>query len=244
MISVKGLEERVERALAEFVEAAKSAFGNELLSVVLFGSAAEGALRATSDVNLILVLRSFDRKAADAIHEALQAGNAQIGLQVMFLLEQEIAVAAEAFAVKFSDILTRRRVLWGSDPFVDCEVSRHSTVSRVRQVLMNTKLRLRERYVAVSARPERLVAMLAESAGSLRSAAHSLLKLEGKPAASPREALRHVAGDIGDGKWQRILDLVSEARSGALVQPEDAAIATFGLMELCDVMLQRVAKLS
>jgi predicted nucleotidyltransferase len=36
----------VARVLAEFVDAARGAFGDELVSVVLYGSAAEGALRA------------------------------------------------------------------------------------------------------------------------------------------------------------------------------------------------------
>ena len=45
------------RILDEFVEAARAAFGPDLHSVVLFGSAAEGALRPTSDINLILVTR-------------------------------------------------------------------------------------------------------------------------------------------------------------------------------------------
>ncbi len=41
------------------VDAARRAFGDDLRSIVLFGSAAEGRLRATSDVNLMLVLRRF-----------------------------------------------------------------------------------------------------------------------------------------------------------------------------------------
>jgi hypothetical protein len=56
-------------------ESARAAFGDDLVSVLLYGSAAEGALRATSDVNVILVLSSFvpakaDRLAAQLRHDA------------------------------------------------------------------------------------------------------------------------------------------------------------------------------
>jgi predicted nucleotidyltransferase len=48
----------------EFVAAARDAFGDQLVSVVLYGSAAEGALRATSDVNVLVVLRASAHKRA------------------------------------------------------------------------------------------------------------------------------------------------------------------------------------
>ena len=50
------LPEQVSRVLTEFVAAAQAAFAADLRSIILFGSAAEGRLRATSDVNLLLLL--------------------------------------------------------------------------------------------------------------------------------------------------------------------------------------------
>src|SRR5438105_14027330 len=46
----------VSQALEGFVEAARAAFGTNLVSVTLYGSGAEGRIRASSDVNLIVVL--------------------------------------------------------------------------------------------------------------------------------------------------------------------------------------------
>jgi len=50
--------EAVESVLAELVAAARSAFADALVSVVLFGSAAEGRLRPASDVNLLILLKT------------------------------------------------------------------------------------------------------------------------------------------------------------------------------------------
>ena len=55
-----GLPENVERVLEGFVQSAQTAFGTDLISVVLYGSAAEGRMRSTSDVNVIVVLSRFD----------------------------------------------------------------------------------------------------------------------------------------------------------------------------------------
>jgi predicted nucleotidyltransferase len=46
----------VDRILRDFTETAYHALGSDLHSIVLYGSAAEGRLRPTSDVNVILLM--------------------------------------------------------------------------------------------------------------------------------------------------------------------------------------------
>ena len=86
----RDLPRDIARVLADFVDAAREAFGDDLFSVILYGSAAEGALRPTSDVNVILVLRAFDRAKADRFRGPLQVAEAAIQLAAMFLLQEEI----------------------------------------------------------------------------------------------------------------------------------------------------------
>src|SRR5690349_14915002 len=132
--SVLGLPDTVARALDDFLEAAKRSLGDELQAAVLYGSAADATMRASSDVNLILVLSAFDRSRIDALREALRFATAVIRLKVMFLLESELVPAVQAFAVKFADVLRRRRVLLGHDPFERVVIPRAAMVVRLKQV--------------------------------------------------------------------------------------------------------------
>ena len=70
--------------LSEFTAAAQQAFAEDLLSVVLFGSAAEGRLRAASDVNVVLALRHVDPNKLKAIGEVYPFAHAAIRLSAMF----------------------------------------------------------------------------------------------------------------------------------------------------------------
>src|SRR5206468_3891118 len=63
------LPDRVRQVLDGIVDAARRAFGDDLRSVVLYGSAAEGRLRATSDVNVMFVLARFDETKANHFRE-------------------------------------------------------------------------------------------------------------------------------------------------------------------------------
>jgi predicted nucleotidyltransferase len=194
----------VAAVLKTLLATAADSLGSELRSVVLFGSAAEGRLRATSDVNLVFVLTRFDQAKIDPVREALRAAHAAARVSVMFLLSSEVNDAAEVFAVKFADIARRRRVLYGEDVFANLTASRSSRIQRLRQILLNQILRLRERYAFTSLREEQLALVIAEAAGALRSAAATILELSGVAVPGPREALLRVAQDLG-GRWDRAL---------------------------------------
>jgi predicted nucleotidyltransferase len=146
-IPLPNLPTQVSRVLTDFVTAAQTAFANDLRAVVLFGSAAEGRLRATSDVNLLIVLSNFDEARAGELRNPLRVAQAAIRLSPMFILEAELPSAVTAFAEKFSDILRRRKVLVGPDPFVGVKIPRETLMTRLDQVLLNLTLRLRETYV-------------------------------------------------------------------------------------------------
>ena len=242
---INTLPPNVVRVLTGFVEQARSAFANDLRAVVLYGSGAEGKLRPTSDVNLLLVLSAFDQQKADQLREPLRLAEAAIRLRAMFLLESEVGPAMEAFAVKFADIMRRRRVLYGDDPFAGISISRDDSIVRLKQILLNLTLRLREAYIARGLREEQLVAMIADMAGPLRSCAATLLELEGKPVESPKEALHQVAASLPDGAARTDeISRISEARQERTLAPGLAAPTLFHLIELARSMRTRAEALS
>ncbi|MSP38652.1 MAG: nucleotidyltransferase domain-containing protein [Deltaproteobacteria bacterium] len=173
------LPAQVASVLKEFIEAAQSVFAQDLKSIVLFGSAAEGRLRATSDVNVMLLLTTFDASRAETLRQPLRVAQAAIRLSPMFITDSELPAAVTAFAEKFSDILRRRKILFGTDPFVGITIPREVVIARLDQVLLNLVLRLREAYVMRGLREEQLALAVAEAAGPLRSTAATLLELQG-----------------------------------------------------------------
>jgi predicted nucleotidyltransferase len=239
----RGLPEAVERGLEAFVAAAVEALGDTLRAVVLYGSAAWGRLRATSDVNLILVLSRFDLERVDRLREPLRIAGAAIRLAPMLVLEAELPALVEAFPEKVADVLRRRRVLVGRDPFDGAAVAPAALAARLRQVLLNLTLRLRERYVSRSLREEQAARIVAEAAGPLRSAAATLLALEGTHADSPRAALEQVAASLGDPGWTDVLAAMSRAREGGRLPPGTAAPALARLADLAGRLHDRARAL-
>ncbi|HYM76292.1 MAG TPA: nucleotidyltransferase domain-containing protein [Candidatus Dormibacteraeota bacterium] len=233
------LPANVQQILSGFLAGAQRAFGEDLLSAVLFGSAADGSLRKSSDVNLILVLRRYDPARAQQVRNDLATAEAAILLRVMFLVEDEIPAACEAFAQKFSDILRRRVVLLGPDPFDGVSVPHAAQVGRLRQVLLNLLLRLREIHAAHQSGSRSTLNMLADSTGALRSSAVLLLQLEGRGAAKPKQALVNVAEQVAPGKYSAPLAKLSQLRETAALSDADAHEVMIAMMELAAAMHQR-----
>ena len=228
------LPEEIQRHLDVFVAAAQTAFGDDLAAAVLFGSAADGQLRATSDVNLLLLLKRFTPQAADTLRGPLRMAHAAIDLQVMFLLDSELTQAADAFAVKFADIIARHRVLLGNDPFASLHTSRDAVLRRLRQVLLNQQVRMRERYMLLSLNEEQLAGAIADAAGPLRSAAASLAQLEGRSAQSGKQALEAFVDQLGEPALHVALQAMSKARETARLAPGQALPAFTSLMTITE----------
>jgi hypothetical protein len=210
--TIHDLPEQVARIIQEVVDSATQALGDTLRSIVLFGSAAENRLRSTSDVNLLIVLTRFEPASVDRMRPVLQRGHAAVRLVVMWLVDEEVPAAAEAFAVKFADVTRRHRVLFGSDPFEGLTIPRRAAIGRVRQVLLNLVLRLRASYALDRDREERLTMVIADTIGPLRASAAEILDLEGASAPTAREALQRLAAEWEPARAEALLNAVHTAR--------------------------------
>lgn len=237
------LPEDVRRVIDSLVESARGAFGDSLRSVVLYGSGAEGRLRATSDVNMLFVLTRFD-SSADAFREPYRFAQAAANVAAMFVLESELEEAGEAFAQKFADIARRHVVLFGADVVSRLTIPRAALVRRLRQVLLNLTIRLREAYVEHSLREEQCAITVAEAAAPLRTSAASILELEGQSELPPKEALETLVGELGRPEFGELLQQLSEAREQRMLPAGRAAEILLDTLELARALHERASQLA
>jgi hypothetical protein len=158
----------------------------------------------------------------------------------MFILDSEIALASEAFALKFFDVSARHRVLWGSDPFAGLVIDRDSAKRRLRQVLINLTLRLREHRALSGVFPEQLALMAADAVGPLRAACALVLSLETGAVVHPRDALIAVAAAGGK---EAALAAITEARETGRVPAVGASAAIQAAIDLAALVATRAEAL-
>lgn len=233
----------VQKVLESFVETLRRNRGSDLSLIVLYGSAAEGRLRRTSDINVIVVLRRFDRDTINPVREAVRTAYAAVRLTAMFLLEDEMASAVDAFAVKFADIMHRRKVLFGEDPFSKLRPHREAEKARLKQVLLNLTLRLRQNYVMHSLRDEQITKTLAETAGPLRACAATLVRLQGGPTEPPKESLERWVTKHGGHNWDDIPSNLTRSRHERALSTDVSSATLIKIIEVLRAMQGEVETL-
>jgi predicted nucleotidyltransferase len=237
------LPDRIRQVLDDIVGAARRAFGDDLRSIVLYGSAAEGRLRATSDVNVMFVLGRFDESKANDFREPFRFACAAADVNAMFVLDKELELAAREFAQRFADMQRRHVMLFGDDPIATLSISREALVRRLQQTLLNLTIRLREMYIQRSLREEQCAATIADATGPLRAAAASILELEGRGTLAPKEALYTFVHDLGPSDFIDLLPHLSEAREKRVLPPGRAPDLLYTMVELASVLHQRAMAL-
>lgn len=112
-----------EQVLTEFVQKLRQGSGENLVSVVLYGSAAEGEFHPEySDLNLLCVLRDTSFAALAKIFEAVEWWRRKKHHLPLVVTVQELKDSADVFSIEFIDMKQRYRVFYGEDVLRDLQV--------------------------------------------------------------------------------------------------------------------------
>src|SRR6185295_10226169 len=113
-----------ERDVQRLVDSLRSALGDQLQSIVLFGSLASGDFRTDrSNVNILIVADlSFDtlERLAGPFKAWVKKGH----VLPVLVESRDLARFARAFPIEFLDMLEQHRVLQGEDPLHGLTVDR------------------------------------------------------------------------------------------------------------------------
>ncbi|MEN3335568.1 MAG: hypothetical protein V7641_4933 [Blastocatellia bacterium] len=169
--------------LKRLVDALAAAHGDNLKSVVLYGSSVvSGLLDDDVSKKVLVVLDDIaptDLQVAHPVAEEWRlAGNP---LPVYFTTE-EIADAADVFPVEFIDMSQVRHVLYGKDPFDHLDIQTHNLRHQLEYELRAKLLRLRQMYITTRHNPARLAELMANSLDSFAVLFRHVLATMGKDA--------------------------------------------------------------
>src|SRR5262245_34851217 len=178
----------VQEALNGLVGDLRATHGDNLASVVLYGSAASGDhIELRSDYNLLIALNRItpeDLRLSQApMREWQRLGHP---LPVYFTVE-ELSDAGDVFPIEFHQMANARIVLYGKDPFEVVKLSdanlRHQTEYELRSKL----IQLRRLYIPASTSIERLCDLMGDSLASFAALFRAVLLLHGQhaPVAKP-----------------------------------------------------------
>ena len=182
----------VQEALNHLVEDLRATHGDNLASVVLYGSAAAGDhVELRSDYNLLIALARItpeDLRAAQApMREWQRLGHP---LPVYFTVG-ELRDAADVFPIEFYQMEKARVVLYGADPFGFVQLTDANLRRQAEYELRSKLIQLRRLYIPASISAARLSALMSDSLASFAALFRAVLMLMGQePPVSKPDCVR------------------------------------------------------
>ncbi len=222
--------------LNSFVDIVKQKLDGDLISVILFGSAAENRMRPQSDINLLVILKSCQLETLNKINTEYREQRGLNKLTCLFLEKKELPAAYVSFPIKFLDISRRSQVLFGENIIPQIKIDPVHLKFQLQQTILNLRIRLRERYTVASLREEQLVNIMNEFSGPLRSCAFSIADIAGNSPKNPKTAMASFLETHFPDRAQKLAQTISTIREASGLSHEQIVPALIDYFEILEKM--------
>lgn len=207
----------------------RTTFGDDLRSVVVFGSVPRGeSIPGVSDLNVLVLLDSMASatlvRAAPLLMQWIRQGNTPPYIYSW----DEWSGMRETFAIEIADMNDAREVMWGADPISTDAVMYTGLRLQTEREARDTLLQLRFRLMVNANNPTEIGALLLSGIPSFTAYMRATLRLVGEsPGLSTRPVIERTA---------RVID----ADPAAMLACHDARRAHEGFqVPLTDSLVER-----
>jgi predicted nucleotidyltransferase len=173
----------MDKLLDELVSRLKRAYGQDLVSVILYGSAAAGEFHEKfSDLNVLCVLKSIGLAELEKGEKAVGWWRKQKQPLPLFLSMEEVEDSQDAFPIEFLDIQHNHRILHGEDVVAKIAIKTPQHRRQVEHEIRSMLLRLRERYLGLQRNKKEVARLMLDSLPSFSTLFRHVLILAGAEA--------------------------------------------------------------
>jgi hypothetical protein len=187
-----------EKQINEFISRLRLASGENLESVILYGSAADGEFHPDfSNVNLLCVLRETSFAALVAIAPTVEWWTKQKHHEPLILTHEELENSTDVFSIELLDMQHRHRILFGGDVLSGLKIPMHLHRAQLEYELREKLILLRERLLLAVNDKKQLWELMLHSLSTFTTLfRHGLIALGATPPKEKRETIQELAARI------------------------------------------------
>lgn len=209
-----------DRNLKRLVGDLRRLYGGDLLSVILYGSAARGDHAGrSSDLNVLVVLRDLELDFLERAGPVAARWTRKGHPPMLFFTPALIEESRDVFPMEFLDIREAHRVLEGEDFFGNVQVVRENMRLQCEGELKGKMIQLRERFLLAHRKRKELAAILTRTFAGIMTVCRGVLRLadDSTPAANEAVIQRICQRfDLEDAPFRRVVAMKRGEPAGTL----------------------------
>jgi len=218
--------------LEELVAQLQKVYGEQLRTVVLYGSAAAGEhIPKRSDYNVLVIVDELTmqhmRSEASVARAWAEAGNPP----PLTLTLTEWRGSADIFPMEYADILERHRVLYGRPPFDGIAVDRDYLRLQLEHEAMGKLLKLRQGILGAGGSEKAQIDLLAASLSTIMVIFRAVERLHGGAPSTDYEQLSRDVGRRVGFDAEPFARVVRHVRGAAKIGSADVAGVMGGYLD-------------
>ena len=189
----------------------KGLFGEDLVSVILYGSAASGDyIHGKSDINFMIVLSEKGIDSLDRTFEVIAKWRKRNVATPLFLTEAYVMTSGDVFPIEYLNFQNTYELVYGKDILKDLSFDREFLRMQCEKEVKGKLLLLREAFLESQGKARCLQQLIAQSVGAFVAIFNGLLHLKGKELPhQKREVIKQVchAFDMDSALFEKLLDV-------------------------------------
>lgn len=170
----------MEKILNNFVDNLKELFNDRLTSVFLYGSRATEDFAKTADLNVMVIIKDLSSADLKLAHNTIKPFEKIKNPLPIFMDRTEWFNSCDVFAIEYSDIKDRNKILHGEDLASGLFVDKKELRLQCEREVKNLLIRLRQSYLAKTSDKNALKNLIKLSSKSFMVIFRTILKLTNK----------------------------------------------------------------
>ena len=171
----------MQNILTDLTARLKDLFGNELLALILYGSAARGTYRkGVSDINVLVLLEKSSPEKILEMGRNIKTFLLKHRLNPRVMTRDEFLSSCDVFPLEYSDILEAHQILYGDAEILNIEISRTHLRYQMEEKLRGAVGDLRYMLLASGGSEKELLKLLSRWTGLCETIFRGLLRLKGE----------------------------------------------------------------
>jgi len=189
------IPDKPEEIFQEFTADCRQIFGEDLVSIIVYGSAARGEyIPKKSDVNFLIILSNAGIERFHAAQDTIHKWGKRRVAVPLFLTEEYIHNSLDSFPIEFLNISSHYSVVFGKDVFADITISREDLRLQLEREMKGKLLNLRQAYFQAAGDPKSAALLIRDSFGTFLSLFPAVLFLKNESISqNTRENIKRVS---------------------------------------------------
>ena len=184
------IPEKPEEIFEELISDYKSVFGSELVSMIIYGSAARGDyIRKKSDINLLIILSEDGLNLLGSAFTVVKKWKKRAVSVPLFLTVENIKSSLDSFPIEFFNIRKNYKLIFGEDILQDITINNKELRLQLERELKGKLLHLRESFFESADDKRKLIILFSVSFRAFLSLFPIILHLKNVELPKTGEAL-------------------------------------------------------